>query len=1386
MLKRFSILMIAILALFVLPKMAGADVVLEETFEGVTPPDFPTGWSVENTNGDSKYWETYVYASGYYNHTPNGSTSARYSYSLSEDADDWFFTEALSLSSDKGYKLEFWYMAGLSSWPEKMEVKIGDDDTSTAMSIQLWDNDNIDNEAYLKGEATFTVSSSGTYYIGFHCYSEANMYKLYVDDIKLESFPGNDMGVVSIEDPPAGSLIEGNSSLAVKVTVQNFGGNTQGPGVPVKLEITGPGGYNYTDSEATTSSLDMGDTEQITFVPDWSVPNTAGTYTIKSWTELSGEQDPSNDTTTIKVKVYLEGSLYEGFEAEAFPPIGWKVYNFDGGDAWERSTWHSHTGDASAYIHYDTPNNDWLITPKLVCSASVPDTLEFWHRAQSSAYTEVINVRLSTTSTDTTAFTTTLTTVLDSTTDWKRTKLSLDGYDGSCVYIAFQCVSDDQLGWFLDDVYGPLILPPVILKAQVAGESHYRSFWANGSWDSLGYYDDMWSGPMVELKDDGSWPDSASGDNIFTGAVVLMVDSVNTYNWWVGSEDTITSFLEDGSGFQVLDPANPPTVSTCVVDPSNTGYNDWIICLSGDFNGWNNSADNLTRDGTVWSGKVSLTAGNHEYKYTVMHSWNATYGYDPATPGIAAIPGDNIPYNAPQTADYLFEFDDADNSYSVTPLVNPNQMVINEFKPSGTEQIELYNTSGGTLDSAAVANLSLIFPRPINPDTISVGDWVTGDVPAEGYLVCGPLSDFLDDGYGLFLLVNAFGDTLDMVGYGMKGGAPHSDARFSVARTPNGQDTDNDAADFNVDPTPTFGAANDAPGVALGTSLIINEVYRGSDAVELYNPTLSGININGWFFCSGDTMEEITADQVIPAGSVYVLYQDSTGSFTDGLGSDDVAYLFNPDTVRVDQVGWKGYPYHPGHSLQKIPDGAGPHDGYDWTTSGGDSSWFVKPATLGSLNQYAYDAAVEEIIAPEDQTVVGLTPIVVQALIKNWSSASRTFDVSCEVDGNPIGTKNVTLASLDTTTVTFDPWTPTCPNGIYDLIVYTQLSGDEFTANDSASIQVYILRKTAAIVVSYEDSAPAESVGVALDALGYGYDLYWRGFNPYGSIGYTPWETVIWCEEGTECPNPAERDSLISFLNGGPNACEQTLIIAGQDIGWKLGWEGSGYRDTLFYDHYLHATYLADDGVGGPEEGKIVGVDINPEDTLVIWSRYPDVITSNATYPATGKAYKYGPNCNYADSAAGLLYDGDHNVVYYAFDFDDITNQVNEGIRSLMEGTLDWVVDHGGCIVVGVDEAEAPPAIPERFYLSQNYPNPFNPTTEIRYALPKDSRVRLEIYNVLGQKVRTLVNESQKAGYYRVCWDGKSQGGQMVASGIYFYRINAEGFNSTKKMILLR
>jgi len=135
---------------------------------------------------------------------------------------------------------------------------------------------------------------------------------------------------------------------------------------------------------------------------------------------------------------------------------------------------------------------------------------------------------------------------------------------------------------------------------------------------------------------------------------------------------------------------------------------------------------------------------------------------------------------------------------------------------------------------------------------------------------------------------------------------------------------------------------------------------------------------------------------------------------------------------------------------------------------------------------------------------------------------------------------------------------------------------------------------------------------------------------------------------------------------------------------------------------------------------------------------------------------------------------GDEVIIRFRLNIDEATNGWG------------WVIQN---IVIqpGAVSVESNDAIPEVFSLSQNYPNPFNPTTKIAYALPQTAEVNLQIFNVLGQKVRALVQQKQQTvGVYTIEWDGKDDLGKDVSSGVYIYRIEAGDFVKSHKMMLLK
>ncbi len=134
-------------------------------------------------------------------------------------------------------------------------------------------------------------------------------------------------------------------------------------------------------------------------------------------------------------------------------------------------------------------------------------------------------------------------------------------------------------------------------------------------------------------------------------------------------------------------------------------------------------------------------------------------------------------------------------------------------------------------------------------------------------------------------------------------------------------------------------------------------------------------------------------------------------------------------------------------------------------------------------------------------------------------------------------------------------------------------------------------------------------------------------------------------------------------------------------------------------------------------------------------------------------------------------------VLGFAIQSSHKANALNE--IELVSGT-------GGAAIVNrvggqAAQTETIGSVPTKFALHQNYPNPFNPTTVIRYELPSNSMVKLQVFDVLGRVVATVVNEHKEAGIYEAVFNASS-----LSSGTYFYRLQAGTFVETKKMVLVK
>ncbi len=229
-------------------------------------------------------------------------------------------------------------------------------------------------------------------------------------------------------------------------------------------------------------------------------------------------------------------------------------------------------------------------------------------------------------------------------------------------------------------------------------------------------------------------------------------------------------------------------------------------------------------------------------------------------------------------------------------------------------------------------------------------------------------------------------------------------------------------------------------------------------------------------------------------------------------------------------------------------------------------------------------------------------------------------------------------------------------------------------------------------------------------------------------------------------------------------------------------------RDSSFLHNYFKATYTGQTGANDCR-----GV---PGSALGNSSRYRAVFVApydderQTMAPVTGGESFLSHVLNQPLPSCGISYGGTYKSVLISFPFESIQDNAGGSFRpkdTLLHRVLNFFNDFSTGIGDGPLDN-----LPKSFVLEQNYPNPFNPSTTISYSIHSrgssedPNRTLLEIYNLLGQKVRTLVDEAQSPGLYSIEWAGNNDAGKKVSSGIYFYRLVLGAESQTKKMMLVK
>jgi len=355
---------------------------------------------------------------------------------------------------------------------------------------------------------------------------------------------------------------------------------------------------------------------------------------------------------------------------------------------------------------------------------------------------------------------------------------------------------------------------------------------------------------------------------------------------------------------------------------------------------------------------------------------------------------------------------------------------------------------------------------------------------------------------------------------------------------------------------------------------------------------------------------------------------------------------------------------------------------------------------------------------------------------------------------------------------------------------------DDYCSSDSSLYTSYLEMGS---MMAEEGGVSAGDYYIVVDGYGNSEGTYWMEVSemiPPPNMMYNVWKDGI--PLVTELPDTtlSHTDYNVSLIESEytVNASRLMSLSVPGEIGLDVAYVHSEHSNSVFAAKVnmepgafnlvtpadQASLVITEDNIGGNQIfAWSQSVDPNGSEITyhITWQTETDTGTFEIWDDTTGTAILVA-----VEDIAGIMtglasatgeYIADFTWTVYADDgYDEV--EASNGPRTI-------TVDVGWYLGIG-DEA----AVPGVFALHQNYPNPFNPVTTIRYDVPEQSHVTMEIYNLLGQRVASLVNGIQEPGYHAVLWNGTNMNGSAMSSGMYFYHIQAGDFRAVKKLILVK
>ncbi len=456
-----------------------------QNFDTVTLPALPLGWFTINANDDLYTWET---VAGTAHTTPN---SARIRYNITVAMNDWLVMPPLHFTQGTIYRISFYYRAHSATYPERMAVYLGNAPTAAAMTNQIFNNNNIITTTYTLGEAFVTATQTGAHYVGFHGYSAADRFYIYLDTIQVEAFNPTFNPPQNLTGTPGNNVVNlawqapANRALSGYKVFRNGTEIASLPTTPLTYSDTNVvNGTTYTYHVTAVYTNPTGESDPsntVTVMPHepWNPPTNFAVQVVNyntarlTWTPPGGPPPPAAFTDGFEtypnfantfapwVLVDVDGSNTYGIVGTTFPgqyqPMAYIIFNPTATTPpMTALTAHSGNKMAACFASTTAVNNDWLISPLVTIGPGF--NLSFWAKSYTAQYgLERFRVGVSTGGTTPADFTIISgPNYIQAPVDWTQYSYSMAAYTGQTIRFAIRCVSDDAFIFFVDSVYcGP-------------------------------------------------------------------------------------------------------------------------------------------------------------------------------------------------------------------------------------------------------------------------------------------------------------------------------------------------------------------------------------------------------------------------------------------------------------------------------------------------------------------------------------------------------------------------------------------------------------------------------------------------------------------------------------------------------------------------------------------------------------------------------------------------------------------------------------------------------------------------------------------------------------------------------------------------------------------